>query len=515
MTGAGRPVRCGGSILVRQARLVPIRRPVDGDRPVDLRIRDGMIVAVAPRLQDTGEPVLAADGRWVVPGLWDHHVHFGQWARTATRLDLSGARSADEVVDRVRLRVADRSRPLPQILVGFGHRSAGWPAVPSVAQLDAVSAGHPVVLISADAHNGWVNSAGLARLGAEPRTTLLAETDWFPLLARLADLLPEPDADRRDYAAAARAAATAGIVGITDMEFEPGFRAWPRRHDWGIVALRVRAAVYPEHLDDAISAGLSTGVALPHGEGLWTMGPVKVITDGSLNTATAYCREPYAAGCRPASRGRRNISEAELTTLLRLSRQHDLEVAVHAIGDAALDHAVAAFAASRAAGSIEHAQLIAAEHPPRLASLGLVASVQPAHLLDDRDLTQQCWPHWSNRCFALRSLRAAGVDLAFGSDAPVSRLDPWLAISAAVHRSGDERPAWHPEQSLTPAEALAASTNRCDTLRPGSLGDLAVLEADPLADHGDPAATASALRSMRVAATVVAGRVSHAVAGLS
>ena len=95
-----------------------------------------------------------------------------------------------------------------------------------------------------------------------------------------------------------------------------------------------------------------------------------------------------------------------------------------------------------------------------MAALGVRASVQPAHLLDDRDVTERLWPGRSERCFPLRWMLDEGVDVVLGSDAPVSPLDPWLAVAAAVHRSGDEREPWHPEQSITVREALAASDRR-------------------------------------------------------
>jgi predicted amidohydrolase YtcJ len=132
--------------------------------------------------------------------------------------------------------------------------------------------------------------------------------------------------------------------------------------------------------------------------------------------------------------------------------------------------------------------------------------VQPAHLLDDRDVTAAVWPDRQDRSFALRSLLDAGADLRLGSDAPVARLDPWLAMAAAVHRTGDDRGPWTPEQSLTPAEALAASTDGQRTLGPGAPADVVLLDADPLAPTDDPAVAARVLRSMAVAATLQSGR---------
>ena len=87
---------------------------------------------------------------------------------------------------------------------------------------------------------------------------------------------------------------------------------------------------------------------------------------------------------------------------------------------------------------------------------------------------------------ALRWMLDEGVELALGSDAPVSPLDPWLAVAAAVHRSADDREAWHPEQALTPREALAASVDAQGTVRPGSRGDLVLLDDDPLPPRPHP-----------------------------
>lgn len=182
------------------------------------------------------------------------------------------------------------------------------------------------------------------------------------------------------------------------------------------------------------------------------MGPLKIISDGSLGSRTAWTHEPYTDGAASPDHpcGQANYSAADLVGLLAQARECGLEVALHAIGDRAVGAAIDAFAATGARGSIEHAQLISRADARRLATLGVRASVQPAHLLDDRDLTDRVWGERGSMAFAVRDLLRAGVDLRLGSDAPVAPLDPWLAMATAVHRSGDERPAWHPEQSITP-----------------------------------------------------------------
>ena len=170
-----------------------------------------------------------------------------------------------------------------------------------------------------------------------------------------------------------------------------------------------------------------------------------------------------------------------------------------------MEEALAAFAETGARGSVEHVQMARREDVRRLAELGIRASVQPAHLLDDRDLTERVWGERSERCFAFRWMLDDGAELALGSDAPVSPLDPWLAMAAAVHRSADEREAWHGEQALTVREVLAASVDGQPMVQTGSRGDLVLLDRDPLALEGDAAAVATALRGMASAYTVVAG----------
>lgn len=521
------------SLLVRNVRLVPVTPPELGGRhtasaageldsgqtvaahagsePVDVRVVDGVVTQVGPGLADDGSPVLEGEGRWAIPGLWDQHVHSAQAGLMARRLDVSGTAGPEEVTARVAEHVrslderpdADRT----SVVSAWGHRSATWSRPATVAELDAVSGDHPVLIVSGDGHNGWLNSLALQRLGAPATRHALDEDDWFPVFGRLSELTGDDDVEGAvaDLVADANAR---GVVGIVDFEFGAGYARWPERVAAGLDTLRVRPAVYPELLDAVLEAGLRTGQDLA--AGLVAMGPLKIISDGSLNTRTAYCCEPYVdAGSLEFPRGKVNFPLDRLTSLLSTAHGAGLEIALHAIGDAAVEQALAAFEATGARGAIEHAQLVTWSDVPRMARLGVRASVQPAHLLDDRDVTDVCWGDRSERCFVLRSFIDAGVTLRMGSDAPVSPLDPWLAMAAAVHRSADERSAWHPEQAITPAEALGASTDGQGTIGVGSHGDVVLLDADPLASGRGAVEAAATLRDMRVAATVVAGRVVH------
>jgi len=478
-------------VLIRNARIVPVTSPAPTE-PVDVLIEKDRVTAVGSGLDlDAGggkaQEVYDADGRWLIPGLWDQHVHADQWTRAASRLDLSAATSPADALARVAVRL--RERP-GEPIVGCGHRAGSWSRPVSVAELDMVVGPTPVVLINSDFHHAWMSTAALDVLGLARRQTVVSETEWYAA-SPLLDSLESDAAGPAAYARMLRAAAALGVVGIVDFEFGVRHHDWAQRWDEGCDLLRVRCATY----DLANFAGRRTGDEIRPG---LTLGSLKIISDGSLGTRTAWCCSPYAD---TGQYGAPNLPAAELAEQLARARAQGVTVATHAIGDRAVDVALEAYARTGARGSIEHAQLIQPGDAPRMAALGLTASMQPAHLLDDRDVAERVWPGQGARSFAYRWLRDAGVTLTLGSDAPVAPLDPWLAIAAAVHRSADARDPWHPDQALTAGEALAASVDGQPTVGVGSRGDLVLLERDPLA------ATPAELRSMPVTLTMVAGRV--------
>ena len=480
-----------------------------GGSRVDVRVADGRIEAVGEAgelSRDQSARVVDLDGRFVIPGLWDKHVHATQWALVSRRLDLAAAESAADAVAIVaaRLRHEDATAETDAgALVGYGFRDGLWPDAPHRALLDVVSGSRPVILVSADLHCCWLNSAALAQHSrADHPTGLLREDDCFAVTRTLGAVETQTlDGWVRDTA---KAAAARGVVGVVDLEMSWNVEDWTRRIRSGSTELRVRFGIYPQHLDRAIDAGLVTGALIAGTHGLLQVGPFKVITDGSLNTRTAFCFDEYPGleGQRN-SRGLLTIPYDELVPLLRRATQAGLVPAVHAIGDHANRLALDAFERLGVSGSIEHAQLVADADFERFARLGVVAGVQPEHAMDDRDVADKYWPGRTGRAFALASLLAAGAELALGSDAPVAPLDPWITIAAAVARTGDDRAPWHPEQAISVDDALIASADGRRALEAGGPADIAVLDIDPLT------ATTDELRRMPVAATLLGGRFTH------
>jgi len=452
-------------MILRNVR--DLRGSASGSRPTTIEV--------------PGEGDIDLEGRWVVPGLWDHHVHFGQWTLGLRWVDVSAATSAAQVAAIVRGAI-DAGRHEPgSVLMGSGFRDAMWPDAPS---LDLLEFGDvPVGLISGDVHTVWSNRAALRMLGRPESDWWLREQPAYDINLQFSQV-PPALLDRWALDAAAGAAAR-GVTGMVDLEMDDAPGSWARRFGDGFRGMRVRAAVYPHT------------PALPQVDSpLYEVGPYKLFTDGSLNTRTAWCDHPYPG---TTDAGLATYGPGGLLAAAREGVARGLTPTIHAIGDRAVTEALDVFEALAVSGelrggSMEHVQLIAEADIPRLAALGVRASVQPEHAMDDRDIADRYWAGRTGRAFAYRWLLDAGVELLFGSDAPVAPLDPWVTMAAAVTRSRDGRDPWHPEQAVTPLEALRASTHHHP-------GDLVVVEMDPLIPDN--------LRTMPVYATLVDGTWTH------
>ncbi|PNW08470.1 metal-dependent hydrolase [Microbacterium testaceum] len=488
--------------FVRAVRVAgPGREFLPTSEPVDIVIGDGRIVDIAPtgNLRPTGA-LIDAEGGWLLPGLWDHHVHVLQWALAADRVPLGEVASAHDAATIMALAPESDGRR-----VGSGFRDGLWSDVPSLELLDATTAGVPTYLINADVHSVWMNTAAFRREGFEPVASgMLVEEDAFEISRRLNAV----DAAVADAAVErmARTAAARGVVGLVDLDMTWNDEPWQRRAARGFDTLRISYGTYPQDLDRAIAEGLRTGDPVRgSSNGLVRVGPLKVITDGSLGTRTAACAHHYPGDT--GNHGLLTVPPEELIEMMTRATAAGLECAIHAIGDVANAHALDAYALTGAVGTIEHAQLVAHADIPRFARLGVAASVQPEHALDDRDMTDAIWAEQSAQPYPLRALADSGANLRFGSDAPVAPLDPWAAMASAVFRTRDGRDAWHPHQRIDIDTAITASTAGGSTapaeISPGAVADLVIAGADPLT------ADERGLRAMPVRTTLVAGRVTH------
>lgn len=461
------------SFMITRARLRTCltASPISG--LVDVRIDQGIITAVDPS-RGCGDGDFDADGAELLPGLWDSHVHFCLAAVINSCLQLPAEASQSQICDLVRRHLSGGC------LMGYGFRAATWPAPPTSSALDAVSNTIPIALISRDLHSVWCNSPALQMVGAAGHPTgYLVEDEAFTAIRAL--ISGDPGCVEASVAELERQAASSGVVGIVDFSSGWAVEAWRNRARTRPLTLKVEAATYPERLEDLIELGAPTGTQLA--ENL-RVGPLKLIADGSMGSRTAFCSLPYPQPLPGYPYGKPNHSPDELVELLQQATAAGITAAVHAIGDACCHQVLDAFEATGASGSIEHAQCVSPTDIPRLARLGLTASIQPLHQIDDAAAVGDVWPRLQHHAYPMRDLLAAGIRLTMGSDAPVAPIDPLRSIAAAC-----EHP-YRASQALTWEEALQASIRSIVAV--GEPADLVVVDD-----------------TRRVLLTLMAGRVTH------
>lgn len=454
---------------------------VDGPRIVDIR--------PAGWLARDGAEVIDGTGGTVLNGLVDHHAHLLQWALSRHRVDLSSARSATHAAELM----AEADVEEDALSQGANFHAALWPDTPHKTLLDNAVPDRPVALFSGDLHTLWLSSAALRLINLDHPTGVFVEDECM----RLTAALPQPSSAVTDrwVVEATKAAAAKGVTTIVDYEYGDTVTDWRRR---ATPHTRIRCVIAKHLLDETVERGLRTGDVI--GDRL-TVGSLKVFMDGSLNTRTAYCYDPYHG---TDYHGELLAPLDELLPVLRRATDHGLGLALHAIGDHANTLALDAFEALGVGGRIEHAQLVAVDDLPRFAKLKVTAGVQPAHQPDDRDAADRHWAGRTDRAFPYRSLSRHGVRLEFGSDAPVAPLDPWDAIASAMTRTDDDRPAWHPDETLPVESAIAASGPGGTTPRPGDPADLVLVGCDDIVELAP-----GEFRDLPVLLTVLDGEVTH------
>lgn len=522
-------------------------------------IRNDVIVATGSdeemrALLAPGGEWLDLGGRTVIPGLVDAHVHFQWFAINLRRVDLYEVPSKEEALRRIA--ATAESLPPGQWLEGRGWTQELWAgrAFPTAADLDAVAGHVPVYLAHKSGHAAWVNSRALRLAGitgntADPAggqierdaqgepTGLLLESA-MDLVARLIPP-PTPVAVAAAMQAAQPVCWQAGLTGLHDFDGRTSFEALQMLQEAGELGLRVVKNIPAYRLEHAIGIGLRSGF----GNDWLRIGGVKIFADGALGPRTAHMIEPYEG--EPENRGIAVTDKEEMMAQAAEASAHGLSVTIHAIGDRANHDVLDVYAALRrqelaAAGlihegdepavrimldklsrplrhRIEHVQIIHPSDLPRLANLGIIASMQPSHATADMEMADRYWGARARHSYAWRSVLDTGATLVFGSDSPIEPIAPLPGLYAAVsRRRADGSPGvegWYPEQKLALEEAVHAFTvaaaqtsgqsERQGSIAPGKLADLTVL-SQPIFEL-----PAEALLETSVEATLVGGVFRH------
>ncbi len=496
-------------------------------------VRDGRVIGagdLGPVKHLIGGPhrEVDLDGRTVMPAFTDAHIHLASYCLRRSEVDLAGTASTHDATQLI----AEKSAQLPpgSWVRGGGWDKNRWPGAgfPSAAEIDRVCPDRPVAVSSKDGHALWVNSlalevAGIGPDSPQPEGGEIIMDQGAPtgvLLERAMELVyrvvPAPDA-REVRQAIIEGQRSLHALGITAVHVPEGSLTLSVLRDlYGEeqLMLRVLMMIPAASAESAVQLGLGSGF----GDDMLRLGPIKIFADGALGSQTAHMLSPYET--RPDSWGIEVTTAAEMVQLVPALAADGFASAVHAIGDAATRAALDAFAAARTMPwlhRVEHAQLVSPDDLDRFARLKVTASMQPCHLLSDWDLIDMHWGSRGRTAFPFATLWRQGVNLAFGSDAPVEPVEPLSGLYAAVKRPcvpGAPERAWYPQERLEVSDAVRAYTlgpavaepggpNR-GMLKEGMWADMIVL-ADDIFQQPD------SISDTRVMATYMAGEVVHEV----
>jgi predicted amidohydrolase YtcJ len=511
---------------------------IDGNKIIATGKSEEMLKLAGPATR-----VVRLDGRRVVPGFNDAHVHVMIGGEDELGVHLTSSRSAEEFRDRI----AAYAKTIPKgkwILNGMWDEQR-WPtrALPTHEMIDDVTPDNPVAVNRTDLHMLVANRLAMQLAHVDRNTkdvpggVILRDKNGDPTgvfkdaaEALIFAAVPGPTLEQveQDFLAMQEVAARNGVTSVQDMAVgaaDPGgplrLRALQSLYRQGKLTVRVAEALslnYGRQFSDL-------GIVADFGNEWFHVGSLKSFADGGLGASTAWFTQPYSdnpANSGIASEQLRNPEK--MFADLAAADKAGLQLITHAIGDRA-NHTILDFyqrleqenGARDRRLRIEHAQTLLPSDIPRFAQLHVIASVQPYHAIDDGRWAQnRLGPERVKTTYAFRSLIDSGATVCFGSDWPVAPLSPITGIYAAVTRrtiDGKNPEGWMPEQKVTVAEAVKAYTVNAafaegeehikGAIRPGMLADIAILSADIF--HIDPVQ----IESTTVVTTIVDGRIAY------
>lgn len=478
-----------------------------------LAIKDGDIVYVGEvdGVAIQAKRTVDLDGHFVMPGFIDNHVHFLEGGFGLASVNLRDANTPQEFTRRI-VEYAKTRKAKQWVLNGNWDHTLWGGELPHRNWIDEGTGDTPVLVFRLDGHMALANSAALKLAGITAETPtpeggdIVRDSTGEPtgvlkdVAAFMVQAVVPPASDDELLGAielAQNHALSLGLTQVHAMTASPTevnmLDAFVLARDHGLLTLRAKVFTPLESWQTARDTVAVNG----RGDELLRWGGVKGLVDGALGSATAWFYEPFIDDT--TNSGFPLIQPAQLNDLIKGADQAGLTLAIHAIGDKAIDTLINGF--EKTAGEqiadrryrIEHFQHPTAGAIKRIAKLGIIASAHPYHAIDDgRWAEEKIGSKRVKTTYAFRSILDAGGILSFGSDWPVAPLSPLAGVYAAVARQtidGKNQEGWQPQEKITVEEALAAYTinnayagfeeDRAGSLAVGKRADLVVLSADP------------------------------------
>ena len=459
--------------------------------------------ATVLRIKQPRTRLVDLKGAFVMPGFNDAHVHLASAGQTKLSVDLNGCTSRADMLSRVS---AAAKQALPgQWLLGGGWDQTLWAnqTLPTRQDLDHVTAEHPALLDRVDGHIAVANSAALGIAGVSRQTPnpaggqfdRVASGDLTGIVreAPAEDFIqrhippPSRDQRRRAILLAVNDATAHGVTSVQDNSDWDDFLIYQQLEREGLLTVRISEWL---RFDDPVDLLLKHKAAQPADDRMLHTGMLKGFMDGSLGSRTAALLSPYADD--PGNSGLPRYEQARLNAMTKERAVAGFQIGFHAIGDRAVEMALNALANGPPSmrNRIEHSQVVEPQDISRYKSLGIVASMQPSHLLTDMNWAgARLGSQRARFAYTWKAFLDAGVTLAFGTDYPVEPITPFRGVYAGVTRSNEAgNKSYFSEDKLQIGEVLFAYTQGSayaefsdlykGRLAPGYVADFVVLDRD-------------------------------------
>ncbi|MGB6611367.1 MAG: amidohydrolase [Acidobacteriaceae bacterium] len=484
---------------------------------------------IIARFKGAGTRTVDLGGAFVMPGFNDAHAHLGDAGHILLSVNLIGAQSLAEMQERIRA-AAEKAAP-GQWLSGGGWDHTLWATgkLPDRADVDAAAAGHPAIFVRVDGHIAVADSAALQAAGITRETPdpQGGKIDRGPdgeatgILRETAQGLvkvppPTPELRRKGLELAIEDAVSHGVTTVQDFSDWDDFLVFEQMESEGKLPVRIAEWL---RFADPLSIEQQQAAHHPATDRMLHTTMLKGFMDGSLGSRTAAMNAPYSDD--PGNSGIPRYTQDKLNAMAMERAKAGFQLGFHAIGDRAVEMALDAYAAAEAAirqpalpprtrangprsemvpmkqtpphnlrFRIEHSQVVSAGDFNRYQQLGVIASMQPNHLLTDMAWAgARLGPEREKYAYAWKSFLDAGVPLAFGTDYPVEPITPYRGVYCGVTRENEAGTmSFHPEQKLTIGETLYAYTQGSayaefaegwkGKLAPGYVADFVVLDRD-------------------------------------
>ncbi len=446
---------------------------ISGDKVLAIGTTKEIIRLAGPKteLRDLDS---ANTSTFIFPGFNDAHTHLGGAGRTKLNVDLTGVKSLSEMLAKIKS--AADAAPAGHWLTGGNWDHTLWEqkVLPTRQDLDKVTGDHPTFLDRIDGHIAIANSAALAAAGITGKTqppqggAIDLDSNGEPtgILRESAQGLvykvippPSPEDRRKGDELAINDALKHGVTSVQDFSDWQDFLVFEQMEKEGKLHLRISEWLpFKDPLDELKAHRAHHDINDP----MLHTGFLKGFMDGSLGSRTAAMKAPYADD--PNNTGLPQYTQDQLNKMAVERAAAGFQLGFHAIGDKATSMALDAYSqpgiSTAARNRIEHAQVVDPADIPRFKKLGVIASMQPNHLLTDMNwAVDRLGPKRAAYSYAWKAFLDAGVPLAFGTDYPVEPITPFRGLYAAVTRMNEAgTKTYYPENKLTRGQALYAYT---------------------------------------------------------